>query len=35
VCSAYGYSVRFVPVGENDPEVGPPTQLAVFTRAAA
>lgn len=27
-----GYSVRFVPVGEDDPEVGPPTQMAVFTR---
>ena len=27
-----GYTVRFLPVGEDDPEVGPPTQLAVFTR---
>ena len=35
VCAAYGYSVRFVPVGEDDPEVGPPTQLAAFTRVAA
>ena len=24
---------RFLPVGEDDPEVGPPTQLAVFTRS--
>jgi 3' terminal RNA ribose 2'-O-methyltransferase Hen1 len=28
---SYGYSVRFVPVGPDDPEVGPPTQMAVFT----
>ena len=27
-----GYTARFLPVGEDDPEVGPPTQLAVFTR---
>ena len=27
-----GYSVAFVPVGPDDPEVGPPTQMAVFTR---
>ena len=26
------YEVRFVPIGEDDPEVGPPTQMAVFTR---
>jgi hypothetical protein len=30
---AHGYSVRYLPVGEDDPEVGPPTQLAVFRRA--
>jgi 3' terminal RNA ribose 2'-O-methyltransferase Hen1 len=35
VGEAYGYAVRFVPVGEDDAEVGPPTQLAVFERAAA
>jgi 2-polyprenyl-3-methyl-5-hydroxy-6-metoxy-1,4-benzoquinol methylase len=29
----YGYQVRYLPVGPDDPEVGPPTQLAVFTRA--
>lgn len=29
----YGYGVRLRPVGDDDPEVGPPTQLAVFTRA--
>lgn len=28
----YGYGVRFVPVGEEDSEVGPPTQMAVFGR---
>ncbi len=35
VGTSYGYSVRHVPVGADDPEVGPPTQLAIFTRAAA
>ena len=30
----HGYAVRYLPVGEDDPEVGPPTQLAVFRRAA-
>lgn len=29
---AYGYTVVFAPVGDDDPEVGPPTQLAVLTR---
>jgi 3' terminal RNA ribose 2'-O-methyltransferase Hen1 len=28
----YGYRVRHLPVGDDDPEVGPPTQLAVFSR---
>lgn len=28
----YGYRVRHVPVGDVDPEVGPPTQMGVFTR---
>jgi SAM-dependent methyltransferase len=28
-----GYRVEFAPVGPDDPEVGPPTQMAVFTRA--
>ncbi|MEZ0072678.1 3' terminal RNA ribose 2'-O-methyltransferase Hen1 [Planotetraspora sp. GP83] len=31
VGETYGYEVGFRPVGENDPEVGPPTQMAVFT----
>lgn len=30
----HGYSVRFAPVGTVDPEVGPPTQMAVLTRTA-
>jgi 3' terminal RNA ribose 2'-O-methyltransferase Hen1 len=33
VCATYRYSVRFLPVGIDDPEVGPPTQLAVLTKA--
>ena len=28
----FGYSVRFLPVGEEDEELGPPTQMAVFSR---
>ena len=28
---AFGYSVRFLPIGREDAEVGPPTQMAVFT----
>jgi 3' terminal RNA ribose 2'-O-methyltransferase Hen1 len=31
VADRYGYSVEFRPVGPDDPEVGPPTQLAHFT----
>jgi 3' terminal RNA ribose 2'-O-methyltransferase Hen1 len=31
---AHGYTVRFLPVGGDDPEVGPPTQMAVFRRSA-
>ncbi|MFI5754780.1 3' terminal RNA ribose 2'-O-methyltransferase Hen1 [Streptomyces sp. NPDC051569] len=27
----HGYGVTYVPVGPDDPEVGPPTQMAVFT----
>jgi 3' terminal RNA ribose 2'-O-methyltransferase Hen1 len=34
VAARHGYAVRFVGVGTDDPEVGPPTQMAVFTRAA-
>ncbi|PZE94571.1 3' terminal RNA ribose 2'-O-methyltransferase Hen1 [Curtobacterium sp. MCBD17_008] len=28
----HGYTVEFRPVGDDDPEVGPPTQLALFRR---
>jgi 3' terminal RNA ribose 2'-O-methyltransferase Hen1 len=35
VCTTHGYQVKHVPVGEVDPEVGAPTQMAVFTRKAA
>ncbi|WP_157110704.1 methyltransferase, partial [Nocardia anaemiae] len=34
VAERYGYAVRFVPVGVEHPEFGPPTQLALFTKAA-
>ncbi|MFC1230158.1 MULTISPECIES: 3' terminal RNA ribose 2'-O-methyltransferase Hen1 [Streptomyces] len=30
VAERHGYEVEFVPVGPEDPEVGPPTQMAVF-----
>ncbi|CAL9585526.1 3' terminal RNA ribose 2'-O-methyltransferase Hen1 [Streptomyces sp. enrichment culture] len=33
VAERHGYSVEFRPVGPDDPEVGPPTQMAVFVRA--
>ncbi len=33
VAERYGYTVAFAPVGPDDPEVGPPTQLAAFTRS--
>jgi 3' terminal RNA ribose 2'-O-methyltransferase Hen1 len=32
VGETFGYEPRFVPVGPDDPEVGPPTQMAVFTK---
>ncbi len=32
VATDHGYAVRYLPVGADDPEVGPPTQLAVFRR---
>jgi len=32
--AAYDYTVRFLPVGTDDPEVGSPTQLAVFRKPA-
>jgi len=35
VAGCYGYSVRFLPVGAVTAEAGPPTQMAVFSLAAA
>ncbi|MEV6161969.1 3' terminal RNA ribose 2'-O-methyltransferase Hen1 [Streptomyces sp. NPDC052052] len=35
VAQRHGYEVDFVQVGPEDPEVGPPTQMAVFTMTAA
>ncbi|NUP81305.1 MAG: 3' terminal RNA ribose 2'-O-methyltransferase Hen1, partial [Nonomuraea sp.] len=32
VAARYGYQVAIEPVGAEDPEVGPPTQMGVFTR---
>jgi SAM-dependent methyltransferase len=32
VAAAYGYAVRYHPVGDDDAEVGPPTQMAVLAR---
>ncbi|MGC5034965.1 3' terminal RNA ribose 2'-O-methyltransferase Hen1 [Streptomyces sp. DT190] len=33
VAERHGYGVAFAPVGPDDPEVGPPTQMALFTLA--
>ena len=35
VAARHGYAVRLVGVGADDPQVGPPTQMAVFTRGGA
>jgi len=32
VATRHGYEVRLLPVGDDDPEVGSPTQMVVFTR---
>jgi len=32
VAERFGYGVEFRPVGPEDPEVGPPTQMALFVR---
>ena len=34
VGDSYGYAVDLRPVGDDDPEVGPPTQMAVFSQRA-
>jgi len=32
IAERFGYAVRFLPIGEDDPEVGSPTQMGVFER---
>jgi 3' terminal RNA ribose 2'-O-methyltransferase Hen1 len=32
VADRFGYRVRLAPIGPEDPEVGPPTQMAIFDR---
>jgi hypothetical protein len=32
VAERFGYSVRFLPVGAEHPDYGPPTQMGVFDR---
>lgn len=32
MCERYGYQVEFLPIGPSDPDVGPPTQMGVFSR---
>lgn len=34
ICESYGYTATFRPIGPDDPETGPPTQMAVFQKAA-
>ncbi len=31
ICSRFGYSAQFLPIGPEDPEVGSPTQMGVFS----
>src|SRR5262245_35604952 len=33
VAARFGYAVRYLPIGPEDPELGAPTQMAVFARA--
>lgn len=35
IAERFGYLVRFAPIGHEDPEVGAPTQMAIFTRNTA
>jgi hypothetical protein len=35
VAARFGYTVRFLPVGPEDPTLGPPTQLAVFSQVSS
>ena len=32
VCERHGYQVEFLPIGDDDPELGPPTQMGVFSQ---
>lgn len=32
ICERHGYAVEFLPIGDVDPELGPPTQMGVFRR---
>lgn len=32
VCERHGYTVEFLAIGDEDPELGPPTQMGVFSR---
>jgi 3' terminal RNA ribose 2'-O-methyltransferase Hen1 len=32
IADRFGYTVRFLPIGPEDPIVGPPTQMGIFTR---
>jgi 3' terminal RNA ribose 2'-O-methyltransferase Hen1 len=32
VCERHGYTVEFLPIGDVDPKLGPPTQMGVFSR---
>jgi 3' terminal RNA ribose 2'-O-methyltransferase Hen1 len=32
IAGRFGYSVKLVPIGPNDPELGPPTQMGLFER---
>jgi 3' terminal RNA ribose 2'-O-methyltransferase Hen1 len=34
ITARFGYDVRFLPIGPEDADLGPPTQMAVFTTAA-
>jgi hypothetical protein len=33
IATRFGYAVRYLPVGEEDPEVGAPTQMGIFERS--
>lgn len=35
MCGRYGYLVRYLPVGADDPQLGSPTQMGIFTKVAA